>query len=285
MRRKRLQPIQITSANTTLTYTLGVYNTYIKDNQYSTDLTNWLYDKAEKSSQTSKSDPKNLDKKIVAKTDDCMREFYGNYNKLAKNLASSPATRGTRQTVLSMINEYRKASDSGAQTDAQKAVYAVCAAVGDTSLLPAVMPVVVKDGQKGEHELGAVQYVEYQLEYNRFYWEYAEDVLGGLTDDADKIRALKSAKKIAKERATSNVLARIGAPKTKFDEKYGDISGITDVDIVKFRAEIDLANDDGGLTQEEVEDILDDMKLSKEAKQKLWQAANSKWSEWNNPYR
>ena len=266
-------------------YTLGVYNTYIKDNQYSTDLTNWLYDKAEKSSQASKSDPKNLDKEIVAKTDDCMREFYGNYNKLAKNLASSAATRGTRQTVLSMINEYRKASDSGAQTDAQKAVYAVCAAVGDTSLLPAVMPVVVKDGQKGEHELGAVQYVEYQLEYNRFYWEYAEDVLGGLTDDADKIRALKSAKTIAKERATSNVLARIGAPKTKFDEKYGDISGITDVDIVKFRAEIDLANDDGGLTQEEVEDILDDMKLSKEAKQKLWQAANSKWSEWNNPYR
>lgn len=266
-------------------YTLGVYNTYIKDNQYSTDLTNWLYDKAEKSSQTSKSDPKNLDKKIVAKTDDCMREFYGNYNKLAKNLASSPATRGTRQTVLSMINEYRKASDSGAQTDAQKAVYAVCAAVGDTSLLPAVMPVVVRDGQKGDHELGAVQYVEYQLEYNRFYWEYAEDVLGGLTDDADKIRALKSAKTIAKERATSNVLARIGAPKTKFDEKYGDIQGITDVDIVKFRAEIDLANDDGGLTQEEVEDILDDMKVSKEAKQKLWQAANSKWSEWNNPYR
>lgn len=266
-------------------YTLGVYNTYIKDNQYSTDLTNWLYDKAEKSSQTSKSDPKNLDKKIVAKTDDCMREFYGNYNKLAKNLASSAATRGTRQTVLSMINEYRKASDSGAQTDAQKAVYAVCAAVGDTSLLPAVMPVVVRDGQKGDHELGAVQYVEYQLEYNRFYWEYAEDVLGGMTDDADKIRALKSAKTIAKERATSNVLARIGAPKTKFDEKYGDISGITDVDIIKFRAEIDLANDDGGLTQEEVEDILDDMKLSKEAKQKLWQAANSKWSEWNNPYR
>lgn len=266
-------------------YTLGVYNTYIKDNQYSTDLTNWLYDKAEKSSQASKSDPKNLDKEIVAKTDDRMREFYGNYNKLAKNLASSAATRGTRQTVLSMINEYRKASDSGAQTDAQKAVYAVCAAVGDTSLLPAVMPVVVKDGQKGDHELGAVQYVEYQLEYNRFYWEYAEDVLGGLTDDADKIRALKSAKTIAKERATSNVLARIGAPKTKFDEKYGDISGITDVDIVKFRAEIDLANDDGGLTQEEVEDILDDMKLSKEAKQKLWQAANSKWSEWNNPYR
>ena len=266
-------------------YTLGVYNTYIKDNQYSTDLTNWLYDKAEKSSQASKSDPKNLDKEIVAKTDDCMREFYGNYNKLAKNLASSAATRGTRQTVLSMINEYRKASDSGAQTDAQKAVYAVCAAVGDTSLLPAVMPVVVRDGQKGEHELGAVQYVEYQLEYNRFYWEYAEDVLGGLTDDADKIRALKSAKTIAKERATSNVLARIGAPKTKFDEKYGGISGITDVDIVKFRAEIDLANDDGGLTQEEVEGILDGMKLSKEAKQKLWQAANSKWSEWNNPYR
>lgn len=60
---------------------------------------------------------------------------------------------------------------------------------------------------------------------------------------------------------------------------------MTDVDIVKFRDEIDLANDDGGLTQEEVEDILDGMKLSKEAKQKLWQAANSKWSEWNNPYR
>lgn len=59
---------------------------------------------------------------------------------------------------------------------------------------------------------------------------------------------------------------------------------MTDVDIVKFRDEIDLANDDGGCA-ERCEDILDDMKFSKEAKQKLWQAANSKWSEWNNPYR
>lgn len=32
-------------------YTLGIRNTYIKDNQYSQDLVNWLYDKAESSNR------------------------------------------------------------------------------------------------------------------------------------------------------------------------------------------------------------------------------------------
>lgn len=40
---KALFPVGHESAD----YTLGVRNTYIKDNQYSTDLVNWMYDKAE----------------------------------------------------------------------------------------------------------------------------------------------------------------------------------------------------------------------------------------------
>ena len=113
-------------------YTLGIRNTYIKDNQYSQDLVNWLYDKAENSNRKKNSDKTNMDKAITAKMDSNMTSFYSNYNKLSKNEPETDKSRLARQTVLDMIYEYQKADDSGALTPAQEAVYSICKAEGTT---------------------------------------------------------------------------------------------------------------------------------------------------------
>ena len=234
-------------------YTLGIRNTYVKDNQYSTDLVNWMYDKADASSAAKKSDPKSMDKAITAAMDSRMTDFYGRYYKLAKNQRETTATRAARQTVLDMITEYRKASDTGSLTAAQSAVYELCRTVGSTDNLPAAMPVEVKDGNGKKHALSDLQYVEYQTEYNRLYWDHVEDNLFGADTTAEKNAVLKAAKDVAKTQATDRVLARIGAKQSGFSTQY---EGVSTGDVITYKAQRDLANDDGGLKQEEVIDII-----------------------------
>lgn len=200
-------------------YTLGVQNTYIKDNQYSTDLVNWLYDKAEASDKAHNSDRSNMDKAITSKMDSNMTSFYSNYYAIAKNEKDTDRNRGVRQTVLSMILEYQKATDSGAVTGAQKTVYDVIKAKGDAQYLPAVMSSTLKDAKGVTHKLTAAQYVEYQTEYNRLYWEGVEDILNGATEK-EKAQLILAAKEIAKEQATERALSRIGAP-YKYSEWVG----------------------------------------------------------------
>ncbi|MDD6316798.1 MAG: hypothetical protein PUB63_07260 [Clostridia bacterium] len=236
--------------------TLGVKGSYVKDSQYSTDLVNWMYDKASASQSAKNSDPSNMEKAITAKMDNNMTSFYSRYYGQAKNTTETEKTRGVRQTVLDMIREYQKASDHGELTAAQEAVYAVCEKAGSTEYLPSVMQVSIKDGSGRAHELSAIQYVEYQTDYNRLYWEYVEDNLSKTTKENEKASVLLAAKKVAKEQATNRALGRIGAKQTDFAQKY---SGVSDRDIIHFEAKIDLANDDGGLKQSEVIDIISAM--------------------------
>lgn len=232
-------------------YSLGVRNTYIKDNQYSTDLINWLYDHADKSAKAKKSDAENMDKVIAAKLDSNMTTFYSRYYGLEKS--ASVASRSTRQTVLDMVLEYRKSIDSGELTATQKAVNAICKQVGSTEGMPSVMQDEVQDGSGVKHKLSDVQYVEYQTDYLRLYWETVEDSLPGAKSDKEKLAVLKAAKEVAKEEAANRTLARIGAPKTKYATEF---KGVDKEDVVTFKAQIDLANDDGGLKQDEVTDIV-----------------------------
>lgn len=263
-------------------FTLGVQNTYVKDNQYSNDLTNWLYDKAEQSKKASNSDPNNLAKSIEKSMDSKMASFYSNYNKLSKNLSETTSSRATRQTVLNMILEYQKASDNGYITKAQSIVYSICKKEGSTELLPSSVNTYVKDGDDKTRNLSAAQYVEYQLDYNRRYWEYVEDNITTSQSHAEKLAVLKAAKQTAGDAATDQVLARIGAPKTKFSTKF---NGVNYNDIVTFRAEIDLADDDG-INQKEVEDIIDDMLRYGLDKHDAYTLFHSRYeSDKNNPWR
>ena len=232
--------------------TFGIQSTYNKDNLYSTDLVNWLYDKAEKSEKSKSSDKENMDKSITAKMDGNMTTFYSRYYGLSKNKAETMHTRATRQLVLDMIREYQKADDHGALTPAQKAVYAVCKEEESTEYLPGVMQITVKDGRDVKHTLSDEQYVEFQTDYLRLYWEYVEDNLGNAAY-GEKAAVLTAAKKIAREQAINRTLARICQPQTDFAVDY---KGVSANDIVTFEAQKDLANDDGSLKQDEVIEIL-----------------------------
>lgn len=262
-------------------WSFGIQGSYIKDNQYSQDLTNWLYDQAEKSSQAKKSDPANMDKAIASAMDDRMVEFYSSYNKLAKNTPDTVVNRGTRQTVLDAIYEYRKAHDHNITTDAERMAYGVCKEQGGTELLPSCLPVTVKDGDKKTHSLSASQYVEYQFDYNRLYWEYVEDMLSPSQSADERAAVLRAAKTVAKEEATNRILSELRVPKTSHAEKY---EGVKAEDVAMFKAFCDLANDDGSLKQEEVINIIKGMNLSGEESYALFKSKYPK-SDANNPWR
>lgn len=260
--------------------TLGVQNQYIKDNQYSTDLVNWLYDKADASAKAKKSNPADMEKAITATMDDRMTSFYSNYNKASKGEESTASTRGTRQVVLTMINEYRKASDSGALTTAQKAVYAVCKQENSTDYLPSTMQPTVKDGAGKTHTLSGVDYVEFQLNYNRLYWEYVEDNINSGKSAAEKAAICTAAKSTAKADAINRIAASHGWAKTEDAEKF---KGVNADAVVRFKAYLDIANDDKSLTQDEVIAAIDRLALSKEQSSTLF---HSKYdSDKNNPYK
>ena len=236
--------------------TLGVKNTYVKDNQFTTDLVNWMYDQADKSKKAKNSDPGNMEKAITAKMDSNMTGFYSNFYGLAKDVTETPQIRGARQSVLDMIREYQKATDSGATTAAQRAVYAVAEKQGSTENLPSVMDTTVKDGNGKTHTLSPVQYVEYQTDYLRLYWESVESNLNTSATDAQQIAVLKSAKQIAKEEATRRTLSRIGVKQTDFFESY---TGVDNDAIVTYKAKRTVANEDGSVKQDEVINIIESM--------------------------
>jgi hypothetical protein len=237
-------------------YTLGVQNTYIKDNQYSTDLVNWLYDKAEASKKAKNSDKSDMDKAIVAKMDATMTSFYSEYYSVAKNESETNLTRSVRQVVMDMIREYQKAADSGATTEAQDIVYDLCKDLRTTEYLPSAMPSVIKDGNKKEHTLSGTQYVEYQTEYLRLYWETVEDSLSGVKTTKEKEAILAAAKSAAKEEATNRVLARIGATKLDSADKY---KGISTSDLATYKGKVSYAGEDGSVSRSEVVDIISGM--------------------------
>ncbi len=233
---------------------LGVANTYVKDNQYSTDLINRIFDRAESSQKDFKSDPSDISKSITAKMDSKQTEFYSTYSKLAKNTPESDSARRTRQTVLDIMYEYEKAAEAGYKTHAQSAVYAVIEATGATELLPSVMNPYVKDSSKKQHDLSAAQYVEFQTDYNALYWNYVEDHLEPSMSIREKTAVIRSAKEIANAVAKDKALKRNGASMTSgLIDKYGSASP---GNIVTFDAQLDLADDDGSLKQDEVIEII-----------------------------
>lgn len=248
-------------------YTLGIQGSYIKDNQYSNDIVNWLYDRADETSAHKKSNPDDIDAAIDAKLDSNMTSFYSAYNKMSKNVADTTTHRATRQTVLDMISEYRKDIDNGAKTAVEKAAEDVCRSAGSAEYLLTAMDSTVKDADGESHLLSDVQYVEYQTEYNDLYWTYVEEALPEADSDTEKVAVLKAAKSLASSTAKRNVLTRIGAPAAT--NKYSNVS---DAHVVEFKAKLDVANDDGSITKAEVLKAIKAMKVSSSEKRALLQS-------------
>ena len=266
-------------------WTLGVQNTYVKDNQYSNDIVNWMYDKSTSSAQAAKSHPEDTDIAIEAKLDGDMESFYSRYYALTKGQKEDVSARRAKRVVLDMIVEYRKASDNGDESEAQKVIYDLIDRCHDTSLLPSVMQTKVKDADGKEHSLRDYQYVEYQTTYNALYWGYVEDNLGGMESDAEMIAIIKKAQTIAKERATQKALESVGAGSSGYFEKY---PGIDDSDLITFQSQMDIETDkDGGLSQEELIDILERMVADGLSKEDAYTLFKSRFpaSDKNNPWR
>ena len=222
---------------------LGVKNSYIKDNQFSQDLTNWMYDQRERSERAFNSDEGSIDKKIVADLDDDMTSFYSNFNKLNKANTNQSQKRANKQLVMDMIAGYRAYKDGGTNPslEAVKDVIRDYAESGTSvsdaaKLLPDVMEVTVKSQYKDsknktvkdEYSLTDKQYYDFQADYNAQYYSFIEQNLKMSDPLEKKVGVIEAAKEAAKNNATLNMLKKLGA---RTDAK------MTDVETVRTKAQ------------------------------------------------
>ena len=191
----------------TADYTLGVQNKYLKDNAYSQDITNWLYDEKDKDSALAEHDETDMKAAIDYKLDGVYASFYQNFNKLNRNNLTS-SQREARQGALDILKGYRDAKESGIYPDSMTAVMSVVQKSGDSSILPAVMKVTVKDAEKTEFNLSDVQYVEYQTLYNKYYYENVESQLNLKASINEQVSIVKQCKAAALNKATNDMLKR-----------------------------------------------------------------------------
>ena len=234
--------------------TLGVQNQYVKDNQYSTDVVNTLYDTLDELSKKHKSNADDMDISIAYKNADSTAKFYSRYYAIAKALPENEKSRGVRQTVLDMIMEFNKSAENGTMTEAQEAVAGICKDQGETEIMPSVMNTYAKDDDDNTYNFSAEEYVEYQTKYLGLYWDYVEDALSENKNKSHnyQVALVRAAKEQAKIIATRDML-----PKKYAYEDYDDIkelrdAGIDPAEYSLFKAALDVANDDKSLKQEEV---------------------------------
>ena len=263
-------------------WTLGVKNTYVKDNVYSQDLVNWLYDQKDKTESAKASDSENIDKQISFLMDNRMTLFYSRFNALNKNNETTTSKREARQTVLTMIYEYRKALDSGIESEGQKLAFDVVRKSEDTELLPSPMQTYIKSDDV-RYDLSDAQYVEYQTLYLKNYWEYAASYLPGAKTDREKRAVLRQAKELAKERAADRILKQYF---NTGNSALDDYEGVSNRDIINFNVNRDQ-DGNGSTTQEEAIAVLQTMVengLSFEDAYMLYHSVHKGWTDKNNPW-
>lgn len=197
--------------NSNVDYTLGVASTWVRDNLYSTDIVNTMYDNATAAKRAANSDPDNGGKAAWNQQCNQMATFYSRFYGLTKG-NSGEQTRISRRTVLDMISDFNDSYGNGNETPEQKAVYDIVRSTGNTAILPVAMQTTIKyDSLSGKQEikLSPDAYVEYQTEYNALYWERAVILATRYANypetAAEKIEAMK---KEVREQATESALRR-----------------------------------------------------------------------------
>jgi len=261
--------------------TLGVKNKYIKDNQYSQDIVNWLYDSRDKSATAKFDNVGDMEKVIQAKNDANMATFYSNYNKLAKNEKETPLNRGTRQAVLDMLYDYRAAYGKPNVTPVYKAVYDVVKQTGSAEYMPDVKDITIKDGDGRIYSLTSREYYDYQTKYLNYYWSYVGKNLNLAANIKEKASVISVAKAVASQRTDEYMLNKKGSSTGYFD----DYSGIDDGDVIEFNSRIKI-DTDGTPTQQEIIDIVALMVSEGLEYEDAYTLFHSKYdSDKNNPWR
>ena len=269
---------------------LGIRNSYIKDNQYSTDLVNRLYDTRDAAEKKKNSNPEDMEAALLYRLGNTMTTFYSRYNSLSKTEAETEKNRATRQLALDMTAEFNKYADSRKPTAEQAALYSLCKRLGDVSLLPQAMATIVKDDGGKEHKLTSSQYVNFQTEYLTLYWDYVGGVLQSpsLKTAKEKQTALEAAKIKANEDAKAKMLKRLGVPNETYEKNaMMEAVGLTPSEYALYKAALEKydENNNGRIDQDEARNAVESIPgLSEEEQAFLWQSTNKGWKGTSNPY-
>lgn len=273
---------------------LGIKNSWIKDNQYSNDIVNWLYDHKDAAMKAHNSDKTNAEKSYQYSMDTKMASFYSTFYNLQKEQDETDESRAYRQKVIDMIYDYQNGVENG-MPSTQKAVHDVFLKANNTELLPSQLTSTIKDKDDRKHELNYKQFFDYQTSYNGYYYNMANEVLSVVKDQSEREAALKSIKDIAKYKAMDDALAAFGTSSGKLS-KYQDADPAQVVlyDVYRDRADaagvsVDektgVAKTNGSIDQTEATYALEQMDwLTPHEKAVLWQSTNSQWKTKNNPW-
>ncbi len=253
-------------------WTMGVKNTYLRDNVYSNDLGNWIYDKSGESSKMYKSYGTN-EQALESTLDSNMKSYYQKTVGLAKGQEDE---REIRRAALDKLKAYRKESDHGVEDADRKAIYDIVESNGNASILPGVMDTSIKSDGK-TYDLSGKEYMQYQDAYESYYYDLADDCIKASDSEDKQSKIAGDLKQLAREQAMDEILSKKGIESGKPSKlKDWTDSGYDAADYFSMKEKMDVAKvgkDSTGDRQKAVKKVLKGSGLSAEAQKKLWEIA------------
>lgn len=252
-------------------WTLGVKNTYLRDNVYSNDLGNWIYDKSDESSKMYTSYGTN-EQALESTLDSNMKSYYQKTIGLAKGQEDE---REIRRAALDKLKEYRKESDHGVEDADRKAIYDIVESNGNASILPGVMNTSIKSDGK-TYDLSGKEYMQYQDAYESYYYDLADDCINPSDSEDKQSQISGELKQLAREQAMDEILSKKGIESGKPSKlKDWTDSGYDAEDYFSLKEKMNAAKvgKDDGDRQKAVKKVLRGSGLSADAQKKLWEIA------------
>lgn len=257
-------------------WTMGVKNTYLRDNVYSNDLSNWIYDKASESGVMYNSYGTN-EQALESTLDSNMKSYYQKTVGLAKGQEDE---REIRRAALDKLKAYRKESDHGVEDADRKAIYDIVESNGNASILPGVMDTSIKSDGK-TYDLSGKEYMQYQDAYESYYYDLADDCINPSDSEDKQSKIAGDLKQLAREQAMDEILSKKGIESGKPSKlKDWTDAGYDAADYFSLKEEMDVAKvgKDGDDRRKAVKKVLRGSGLSADAQKKLWEIAGYKVS-------
>lgn len=253
-------------------WTMGVKNTYLRDNVYSNDLGNWIYDKSGESSKMYKSYGTN-EQALESTLDSNMKSYYQKTVGLAKGQEDE---REIRRAALDKLKAYRKESDHGVEDADRKAIYDIVESNGNADILPGVMDTSIKSDGK-TYDLSGKEYMQYQDAYESYYYDLADDCIKASDSEDKQSRISGELKQLAREQAMDEILSKKGIESGKPSKlKDWTDSGYDAEDYFSLKEKMAVAKVGKESTddrQKAVKKVLRGSGLSADAQKKLWEIA------------
>ena len=163
----------------------------------------------------------------------------------------------------------------------------MCRESGSTKYLPSAVQQSIKDTNGVSHTLSDAQYVEYQTDYLRIYWETVESAASMSSSMEERKEAILSAKSVAEDAAKSRALKRIGV--RAYDNSVLDTGTLDLGEIAYFNSVYNNTGSDKdengnsipGSKQDKIIDLMEGMNLTDEDWNYLWHSVYT--SDKNNP--